>query len=236
MAVSKVIYDGNTLIDLTSDTVTENILLSGYTTHDKTGTKITGTLPEYSNQNINATGIYTSASYVNFYIPRGAYTFDGNVYIYKSNAEVADAIGLTTSKLTAGETVLGVTGTVWRPVAVLSAVAATCGPAKYRNVGGQLINSTFGSLSGTGTETATFTVAKAGTYRISGSNKTNVIFGSSSTTGTTSTSATSYGAGNVSLAVGSTIVVKATVTTSNYDCTNAGSVSVRAVLISYVGA
>ncbi len=42
MAYNKVIYDGTTLIDLTSDTVTPNSLLSGYTAHDKSGTSISG--------------------------------------------------------------------------------------------------------------------------------------------------------------------------------------------------
>ena len=43
MAYNKVIYDGKTLIDLTSDTVTSNQLKAGVTAHDKSGTVITGT-------------------------------------------------------------------------------------------------------------------------------------------------------------------------------------------------
>lgn len=43
MAINKVIYGGNTLIDLTGDTVTEDKILSGYTAHDKSGALITGT-------------------------------------------------------------------------------------------------------------------------------------------------------------------------------------------------
>ena len=39
---NKVIYNGNTLIDLTSDTVTSASLLSGYTAHDASGAPITG--------------------------------------------------------------------------------------------------------------------------------------------------------------------------------------------------
>lgn len=42
MAVSKVIYGGNTLIDLTSDTVEASKLLNGYTAHGKDGELITG--------------------------------------------------------------------------------------------------------------------------------------------------------------------------------------------------
>lgn len=40
--VNKVVYGGQTLIDLTSDTVSADKILSGYTAHDKTGAIITG--------------------------------------------------------------------------------------------------------------------------------------------------------------------------------------------------
>ena len=43
MAVSKVIYDGNTLIDLTADTIKADKLLSGITAHGADGEVITGT-------------------------------------------------------------------------------------------------------------------------------------------------------------------------------------------------
>lgn len=43
MAINKVIYGGNTLIDLTGDTVTADKLLTGYTAHGKDGDTITGT-------------------------------------------------------------------------------------------------------------------------------------------------------------------------------------------------
>lgn len=43
MAYSKIIFDGETLIDLTSDTVTEDKLMTGITAHDKSGKEITGT-------------------------------------------------------------------------------------------------------------------------------------------------------------------------------------------------
>lgn len=41
--INKVIYGGNTLIDLTSDTVTASDILTGKTAHDKSGAIITGT-------------------------------------------------------------------------------------------------------------------------------------------------------------------------------------------------
>lgn len=40
--ISKVVYGGKTLIDLTADTVTADKLLSTYTAHDKSGVPITG--------------------------------------------------------------------------------------------------------------------------------------------------------------------------------------------------
>ena len=46
MAVNKVIYDGNTLIDLTSDTATEDMVMSGATFHLANGTIGTGTLTD----------------------------------------------------------------------------------------------------------------------------------------------------------------------------------------------
>lgn len=44
MAVSKVIFDGDTLIDLTGDTVTEDKLAEGITAHNAKGEQITGTM------------------------------------------------------------------------------------------------------------------------------------------------------------------------------------------------
>lgn len=44
MAINKVEYNGNTLIDLTSDTVTAETLAEGVTAHDKSGAVIVGTM------------------------------------------------------------------------------------------------------------------------------------------------------------------------------------------------
>lgn len=43
MAISKVVYGGNTLIDLTADTVTADKVLKNYTAHGADGEPITGT-------------------------------------------------------------------------------------------------------------------------------------------------------------------------------------------------
>lgn len=44
MARNKVIYNNETLIDLTSDTVTADKMLNGYTAHDRSGAQITGSV------------------------------------------------------------------------------------------------------------------------------------------------------------------------------------------------
>lgn len=46
MGNSKIVYYGETLIDLTGDTVTKEKLLKGITAHDKKGEKVTGTLAD----------------------------------------------------------------------------------------------------------------------------------------------------------------------------------------------
>ena len=64
MAVNKVIYDGDTLIDLSGDTVTAPQLLSGVTAHDKAGNPITGTYKTPSGTvNITANGTHNVSSY-----------------------------------------------------------------------------------------------------------------------------------------------------------------------------
>ena len=43
MAINKVIYNGNTLMDVSGDTVSTDKLAKGITAHDKSGVQITGT-------------------------------------------------------------------------------------------------------------------------------------------------------------------------------------------------
>lgn len=57
MAISKVVYGGNVLIDLTADTVTKAKLLKGYTAHGADGEPIIGTCEFDANtQDATATG------------------------------------------------------------------------------------------------------------------------------------------------------------------------------------
>lgn len=50
------IYGGNTLIDLTADTVTADKLAEGYTAHDKAGNVITGTIPTKTSSDLTSSG------------------------------------------------------------------------------------------------------------------------------------------------------------------------------------
>jgi len=51
--VSKVIYEGETIIDLTSDTVNESNLLMGATAHSRDGRIITGQMTIYEGEKIS---------------------------------------------------------------------------------------------------------------------------------------------------------------------------------------
>lgn len=56
MAVNKVVFGGETLVDLTADTVTADKMLSGTTAHDKSGAKVTGTIATKTASNLSASG------------------------------------------------------------------------------------------------------------------------------------------------------------------------------------
>lgn len=63
MAISKVVYGGETLIDLTADTVKKDKVLKGYTAHGADGEPITGTCEYDANtQDANATDAEILAS------------------------------------------------------------------------------------------------------------------------------------------------------------------------------
>lgn len=69
--VNVVTVDGDTLIDLTSDTVTASVLMQGYTAHDASGAPIAGSL--------SAQHIYTGTS-----APSSSIGEDGDVYLVLS--------------------------------------------------------------------------------------------------------------------------------------------------------
>lgn len=135
MAISKVIYGGNTLIDLTADTITADKLQSGFTAHGADGEKITGTCTyDADTQDATAaaaevltgktayvkgakvTGTMTnnggvtgtiSAKDESYTIPQGYHDGSGKVSIAASEQEK-----LIAANIREGVTVLGVTGTM----------------------------------------------------------------------------------------------------------------------------
>jgi hypothetical protein len=133
MGVSKVVYDGRTLIDLTNDTVEPSKLLKSYTTHGPDGELITGTCEFDANtqdgtatdaeilsgkiayvkgtkktgtmkNNGGVTGSISKKS-EQYTIPQGYHDGSGKVSISQTEQQK-----LIPANIRAGVTVLGVTG------------------------------------------------------------------------------------------------------------------------------
>lgn len=133
--ISKVVYGGKTLIDLTADTVTADKLLNTYTAHDKSGAPITGSCT-FDADTSDATAAVAEilagkTAYVNgnkltgtmknngavtgtiskkadaYSIPIGYHDGSGKVSI--SSTEQAKIIA---TNIRAGVSILGVTGTM----------------------------------------------------------------------------------------------------------------------------
>lgn len=74
MGVNKVVINDEVLLDLGGDTVKASALLKGYTAHDKTGTPITGTMPD--NGAVSPSELAAGGSYT---IPAGYHNGSGKV-------------------------------------------------------------------------------------------------------------------------------------------------------------
>ena len=75
MAVNKVIYGHNVLVDLTADTVTADKLLNGVTAHDSTGAQVHGTM---ANNGAVAASI-DGLTVTEYTIPKGYHNGSGKV-------------------------------------------------------------------------------------------------------------------------------------------------------------
>lgn len=155
MAKNKIIYGGETLIDLTGDTATSSEVLSGYTFHDKTGEQVTGTCDYDSDtsedtaavaeilygKTAHARGALLTGSMPNrgavtgtistkagaYTIPQGYHDGSGTVSI--SSTEQAKIIA---SNIKSGITILGVEGDYSGEG--VSAQARTATPSKNQQV------------------------------------------------------------------------------------------------------
>lgn len=133
MAISKVVYGGETLIDLTADTITADKLLKNYTAHGPDGEKITGQCDFDANtqdataveaeilvgrmaynkgvpvngkmpNNGAVTGVITTKA-GRYIIPQGYHDGSGEVSI-----DATEQLKLTPGNIRDGVTILGVTG------------------------------------------------------------------------------------------------------------------------------
>ena len=100
MAVNHVIINGKTVVDLRNDTVSADKLLKGVTAHDKTGVKITGTMP--NNGAVSGSIATKDGQYT---VPQGFHNGSGKVGI--ASTEKAKLIP---GNIKSGVEVLGVTG------------------------------------------------------------------------------------------------------------------------------
>lgn len=153
--VNKVVYDGTTLIDLTSDTVAAAYILSGYTAHDKSGAPITGSCgfdSDTTDANAVAAEILTGkTAYVNKVkitgnmpnrgsnditvtgkagtsIPAGYYDGSG-----KAVLDAASSTNLVSGNIRQGVTILGVEGSMSAEDA-LTVGAATATPTTSQQI------------------------------------------------------------------------------------------------------
>ncbi len=115
-SINKVVYGDKTLIDLTSDTITEDKLAIGYTAHDCSGNSITGTRPKYFQKNsskyyhIKNIGYNYKSSYLyksieNFDLPIFKMLNETQIYLRNSGTNmmlVAKKDDLTESTITIG--------------------------------------------------------------------------------------------------------------------------------------
>jgi len=97
--------------DISKDTVTAAVLLSGYTAHDAAGAKITGNLADKTGTTDYGAEASLDAtnSRVKLKVPAAGKYGTGN-YLYAAYNTIAALIGLTAAKVVKGNTILGIKG------------------------------------------------------------------------------------------------------------------------------
>ena len=100
MAVNKVVYGQTTLIDLTADTVTPQVLLAGYTAHDKSGALITGTASSGGSVVITETADVHGGTIKTI-------TTDGSIDLSNDTVDAANLLSGYTAHDSAGQAVAG---------------------------------------------------------------------------------------------------------------------------------
>lgn len=115
MGVNKVIFGGETVVDLTKDTVTADKLLSGATAHGANGEAVTGSMP--NNGTVSKTLSTSTTSYT---VPKGYHSGSGKV-----------SISLETKTATPTKATQSITPTSGK---VLSKVTVNPIPDKYQDV------------------------------------------------------------------------------------------------------
>lgn len=126
MAVNKIIYNKQILIDLTNDTVTADKLFKGVLAHDKSGNQIVGTFEQSlptGTKTITANGTYDVTDYakatVNVPVPSGYVKPSGTKYITTTSsvdvtsyatAQIQSST-LTAENIKKGVNILGTIGT-----------------------------------------------------------------------------------------------------------------------------
>lgn len=151
MAINKVIYGGETLIDLTSDTVIAEKMLSGYTAHDKSGALVTGTCTNdvnsgdataaaaevLSGKTAYARGSKVTGSMVNNGAITGIIATKAGVYTVpigyhdgsgKVGIDSTEQSKIIAANIKQGVSILGVTGTC-KPSSSVTAQAKTVTPS-----------------------------------------------------------------------------------------------------------
>lgn len=88
MAINKVIYNGNILIDLTADTIIADKLLNGYNGHGRNGELIMGTMQNNGSVAATIDGM-TVTSYT---IPKGFHSGTGTVSLTNDIEDALAAI------------------------------------------------------------------------------------------------------------------------------------------------